>query len=856
MRISELKAILTEGLLNSIPKEKYKKVIQEIKAFYEEYLEVEFNIRQMKKGWSVRKIHSTKYIKEIYKIRVNKKDRVLFTFGKYVDLRDECNDCIVFLEFCAHDDQARRARVISSTVEKGEEALLDQIIDEEYREYQFDISQVISRVVSVEDMNKMIEGNDERVSYYLNDEQYQLINTYKKPLFIFGSAGSGKTTVAINKAYQLSKMKNKVGYITYSDHLVKEAKANFKHILEEDLLERAIEEEKQLVEFNTFNKHVLKIAQKSTMITYGEFQNWYQNSFNKYNEKEIDIIEVYREIRGVIKGVIPINWIEISIPLEQFEEVFITYLVEKNYAIIEKGQVYIQYNRLAELSREVKSYIKREQESYLQGLAQIYEKLNQYLYETKILEEEIYLNLPREYSLFHKEQRREIYSIACSYQNWLISNNKIDENDMARIAIKRLCKDDLDLYDYIICDEVQDLTEMQIYYLLMLVKDKENLVLCGDFNQTINPTFFDTGRVKAIFMMYNGIFNLEPITIKSNYRSAKKIVYFANELTKLKIEKLGKHKKNDYLECAVRNYEGEIYLLNVNSEKTKLRREIVELLNERAYVDLLVPNEYEKQLFHEAYKEKASIFTVAEYKGLENNYVICYNLFSRFKDKWDDIFIGNNLSEVEKRYYFNLLYVAITRAKERVLLVEEDISKEILDYFKECIIEIDELDYERLDLERTSTTNEHYNRGKYLEENSKYEEAIEAYKHAEMNTADIRRRIQRCEWLVKASKGLLKEAAEGLKSIQEFDRAIELYLQLEDYLSVIEVCIYDDRSYMQMIEILNEVGINPLEVMLKSREQLDWEYKFSETYQSYLNNGLTSIKDDINNITGLISEIR
>ena len=121
-----MKVIFSEKLLKSIPKEKYNYILSEIKEFYQEYVEKEFNIRNMKHGWSVRRIIGTTNIQEIYKFRVNIKDRILFTYGKYIGLREEFSNSIVFLEFCNHDSQIIRARNINST-EYIEEKFDEQI---------------------------------------------------------------------------------------------------------------------------------------------------------------------------------------------------------------------------------------------------------------------------------------------------------------------------------------------------------------------------------------------------------------------------------------------------------------------------------------------------------------------------------------------------------------------------------------------------------------------------------------------------------------------------------------------------------------------------------------------------------
>jgi hypothetical protein len=87
--------------------------------------------------------------------------------------------------------------------------------------------------------------------------------------------------------------------------------------------------------------------------------------------------------------------------------------------------------------------------------------------------------------------------------------------------------------------------------------------------------------------------------------------------------------------------------------------------------------------------EETNIYTVQEIKGQEFDKIITFNIISDFVDEWKTIMNG----KVDKkgdlvykyRYYFNLLYVAITRGRKNLFFFEEkqdlDIVEEIREYF-------------------------------------------------------------------------------------------------------------------------------------------------------------------------------
>ena len=847
-----MRIVFSEKLLKSIPKEKYKRVLSEIKEFYREYLENNFNIRNMKHGWSVRKIIGTTKIQEIYKFRVNISDRILFTYGKHIGLRDEFFNAIVFLEFCNHDKQVNRGKNINSN--EYVQQIFDQEIDGYYCDYKYESNESISRVVTTQELIDMIEGYDERAIYYLNDKQFELISTDIKPLFLFGSAGSGKTTISINKAYALINSQITVGYFTYSDNLVDEAKQIFDKIYDSSKLSEEMVQRGNVI-FNCLNNYLLNKSQKTSIVTYEQFKIWVENILSKNiknRNTNLQSRDVFREIRGIIKGIVPIDWIPIEVDMENLSEEFIDYLLSNKYAFKSGSTIKINNKFMAQLNTYINNSVKLNREKLKKDLETIYDIIDDYILKNKIIDENIYFNLPKEYSIFSYDEKLVIYDIAKRYQQWLDSNNKFDENDLTRIALGNIIREDEYVFDYIICDEIQDLTEIQIYLLMKIVKNKENILFCGDFNQTINPTFFNTGRVEALYKIYNGLSKFKDYIITTNYRSPKKVVNFANKITTLRIDRLGKNKKNDYFEKSVRDSFGRIMLLRDPVNKS----ELLSMLRKRAYVDIVVADDEEKSNLIKDSNSNKLVFTISDYKGLENEYIIGYNIISKFKEKWNDILHKNTTSnENELKYYFNLFYVLVTRTRNNLLLIEEDINEGLLEYFKNDIEILHEFDYKKLELDRISTKDEHYKKAIRLEKNKQYIEAIESYKNADLSEYELATEILRCNALYKMLEGKYKEASDELLGIQEYKHALSGYLKCNDYLNVIKCGVLSKMTFNEIKKILSVIDLDIIEYVTKYSDSIDWYDEFKDIYENHLEYEFKVLSNNVDSIVANVDNI-
>ncbi|MFQ6897516.1 MAG: hypothetical protein ACLRSH_11940, partial [Turicibacter sp.] len=232
-----MKILITELFLSHIPQGKESFVLQKMSQFVREYVASKFNMSVMRTGVSVREIKNNRNGLRIFKLRINKGDRILFTFDTD-RVRSEYRQAILFLDYCHHDDQAMRGRMIGVSNQQVEEYLtseesIDEFIDQQYINFDYDPNRVITRVINVETMGQLLDEREDKAVYYLNDEQFECLAPTDAPTFIFGSAGSGKTTINIHKAFILAMQPIKIAYFTYSSYLVEDAKKLFQKILEE-----------------------------------------------------------------------------------------------------------------------------------------------------------------------------------------------------------------------------------------------------------------------------------------------------------------------------------------------------------------------------------------------------------------------------------------------------------------------------------------------------------------------------------------------------------------------------------------------------------------------------------------------
>lgn len=168
--------------------------------------------------------------------------------------------------------------------------------------------------------------------------------------------------------------------------------------------------------------------------------------------------------------------------------------------------------------------------------------------------------------------------------------------------------------------------------------------------------------------------------LECNYRNNKKIVEILDSLGEINIKEFGTHSfvlsgesiDEGTLSSAIYSTD-HVFLDKLKSQKFE-------------NFTILVNDQNEKQKLRNIFKRQ-EILTISEIKGLERDTVLLYNVLSNNYDKWQKL-ERFNISHKEAdensvyRYYFNLFYVGVSRAKHNIFVYENrplEMFKEFFD---------------------------------------------------------------------------------------------------------------------------------------------------------------------------------
>ncbi|WP_052055967.1 UvrD-helicase domain-containing protein [Myxosarcina sp. GI1] len=371
-------------------------------------------------------------------------------------------------------------------------------------------------------------------------------------------------------------------------------------------------------------------------------------------------------------------------------------------------------------------------------------------------------------SVIAPQERPNIYKIAQWYQNYLKEEKRFNEIDLARQALKYIQHEPQYFYQMIVCDEVQDLTELQLYLLMQLIAPDGHLVFAGDLYQMISPSGFRWEDLKSLFYYseHLSIINRQVVEKKLhfNFRSVDSLVRLANQIlilrSRLLLEKIN---DSDYLDCQSSKsvlIEKSARLINAPPENIK---PIVKQLYSGDAV-LVRTQEQKEKLCTEL--DSSLVFTIEEAKGLEFDTVFLVEFFLPHQDLWSKAIKGIPVLKDKEipqlRLELNLLYVAITRARRILNVWEERLS--VVWNQGELVDLVQQIDAESVRMERLeSTVRDWQEKGLYYLDNKRYRQAIECFE----NSGDAE-----LKWQASAKLALQEE---------EYTKAAEFFVKLEDW---------------------------------------------------------------------------
>lgn len=269
----------------------------------------------------------------------------------------------------------------------------------------------------------------------------------------------------------------------------------------------------------------------------------------------------------------------------------------------------------------------------------------------------------------------------CEYiDNYLQENNYLDDNDLAQLAYLSARKHP-DIHHSIIIDETQDLTERQIYSISKIACKHHGMEIhfYGDPNQTINPTILDLNKIDACFKLLTKQRDFkirEEAKYNSNqtYRINEFIANFINHLIELRKEYIGKTDADDDKYITGQPADGDSTHVAVVYKESQIE-EVLKFVNDGT-LTLLVTDEFERNHLFDKYENKItnkdSVITISDFKGNEDDYVAVYNFIGYNKYQLNDIFDKNKKHSTLSRYIFNRFFVALTRARKKMILIEPE----------------------------------------------------------------------------------------------------------------------------------------------------------------------------------------
>lgn len=303
--------------------------------------------------------------------------------------------------------------------------------------------------------------------------------------------------------------------------------------------------------------------------------------------------------------------------------------------------------------------------------------------EQPYLSRDAYLSLGVRQSIFAPEDRAAVYDLFEKYLRFLVEQGWFDANLVSHDWLARVTA----RYDFIVVDEVQDLTNVQLLLILRALRDPTSFLLCGDSNQIVHPNFFSWSKVKTLFWRQQDQASSTDLIriLNANFRNSPQVTEIANRLLHIKHARFGSvDRESNYLVRSRGPTLGRVGLL-ADSEAVKRDLDRRTAQSTRFAILVLYP---EQKAEVRQYFRTPLVFSIHEAKGLEYENVLLYGFVSsedkRFRDIAGDLGEadlhgelryargrdkGDKSLEVYK-FYINALYVAVTRAIKNLYLIE------------------------------------------------------------------------------------------------------------------------------------------------------------------------------------------
>ena len=580
-------------------------------------------------------LQKTNNLLDCYFVQTSDKNfSFLFKFGSHIDNNLNPFD-IVFFDYVSEKENTRILRI------------------DEYIKQNTNIRIIIKehkKLVKTQDFSKLyLISNVSNINLpKLSNTQQQIVNIVDKNVLVQGVAGSGKTNICIDKII-FTACKNysgKVLYTTFSRGLLMDTKLKVQNYIK-DL-------EKVLNDYKLNNVIFLDDNHKKAL----------ENRLGIYFFSGDDQL-IFEKIEKIIDYLT--NKVDYLLIEDIYKNKFGKDIkfVNQNYFInsycqnTTNHQIKTCFAKLSKLSKEI---IFKEIFGMIFGS---YSLENQ----TDIMSLERYIEARQ--NSFSKQECETIYQIAQDFKKHCQKNNLLDNNFASKQLINSLSEQFE--YSLVIVDEVQDYTQAN---LCLFKKLGLKLFCVGDALQMINPSYFSFGYLKNL--LYEKDLT-DVVELKHNYRNSAKISQIIDKLNEINKQEFGTHSFVLSGQSVDNGLSSTAVYVNDFDFENQISK------NNFDNFTFVVANEDNKKNLKKTIKNQ-EILTVSEIKGLERSTVVCYNLLSSNLDKWQLLSINKaNHKQADEnsvfRYYFNLFYVGLSRAKQNIFVVENNKINQFNSFF-------------------------------------------------------------------------------------------------------------------------------------------------------------------------------
>lgn len=487
---------------------------------------------------------------------------------------------------------------------------------------------------------------DELANLALSEEEVKVLQNVKLPFFVSGLAGSGKSTILyylyanIYKYLSLKHPDHKLLFLSYNDDLVNKARMSVRSILcyhsTNEGFKSYFDDEQNVQHFEN---------------SFASFRDFLKNAF-------LDEDGIKRFSEGK------------HITYEKFRELYKSEYKQSRKPLSPSI-----------LWSVIRTFIKGRSLHFFTPDDYISDSINR---NDRIVDTDVYTEAYRIWDNWYRHYNEE--------------NRGWDDLDLVRYALTNGDYQNVfHKYAVIFCDEAQDFTKLEIDLILSLSKHSEYMLsshpddkripiaFAGDPNQTISPTGFRWAGTKAIFNKsfeecLDSYPELDDPELSKNYRSQLGIVKFANTIQSIRYKYFDETSRDRKLQSVREDPKGDNpdALEYVGFYSFDKHKDVI--LNNLQNANIITAGdgyEGDRSCFPEIKDDKVKLYTALGTKGNEYKAVMLLNFstdpsYKSFQKIVNDESFTDDSERFEAAHFFTKLYIAISRAKEQLFIVDTE----------------------------------------------------------------------------------------------------------------------------------------------------------------------------------------